>query len=129
MVSTAGTAVSVFPEWRFPNAGLRGHGGRNIQRYMRKKDELSAEITLIIQNEQGKSLKLNYKGPVSGVKETLSNGVVKAFGDEFSLKDDGHEISLQNSGSINSNLTMSGKKEDDRIEDNKRNQRISSDKK
>ena len=31
MVSTAGTAVSVFPEWRFPNAGLRGHGGRNIQ--------------------------------------------------------------------------------------------------
>ena len=30
MVSTAGTAVSVFPEWRFPNAGLRGHGGRNI---------------------------------------------------------------------------------------------------
>ena len=31
MVSTTGTAVSVLPEWRFPNAGLRGHGGRNIQ--------------------------------------------------------------------------------------------------
>lgn len=30
MVSTTGTAVSVLPEWRFPNAGLRGHGGRNI---------------------------------------------------------------------------------------------------
>ena len=34
MVSTAGTAVSVFPEWRFPNAGLRGHGGRNIHDYI-----------------------------------------------------------------------------------------------
>ena len=30
MVSTAGTTVSVLSEWRFPNAGLRGHGGRNI---------------------------------------------------------------------------------------------------
>lgn len=30
MVSTTGTAVSVLPKWRFPNAGLRGHGGRNI---------------------------------------------------------------------------------------------------
>ena len=30
MVSTTGTAVSVLPEWRFPNAGLHGHGARNI---------------------------------------------------------------------------------------------------
>ena len=30
MVSTAGTTVSVLLEWRFPNAGLRGHRSRNI---------------------------------------------------------------------------------------------------
>ena len=30
MVSTTGTTVSIIPEWRFPNSGLQGHGGRNI---------------------------------------------------------------------------------------------------
>ena len=33
MVSTAGTTVSVLLEWRFPNAGLRGHRSRNIQKF------------------------------------------------------------------------------------------------
>ena len=37
MVSTAGIAVSVLPEHRFPNPGLCGNGARNIHYSWKRK--------------------------------------------------------------------------------------------
>lgn len=86
-------------------------------RYLRKEDELSAEINLIIQDENGRSIKFNYRGPVSGVKETLNNGIVKAYGDVFSLKVCGQEICLKNVASFKRNSRVLGEKEDDVSDD------------
>lgn len=82
---------------------------------------------MIIEEEHGKSIKLNYRGPVSEVKETLNNVVLKVFGDKFSLEKDGQVIVMKNVKAINSNQTIQSEREDDESYDNNGNKEISSD--
>ena len=79
--------------------------------YLRKKEELAADVNLIIQDENGKSLRLHYKGPVSGIKETLNNGVAQAFEEFFTVKYGGKELSLKSSASIDNSPSIPAEKE------------------
>lgn len=65
-----------------------------LKRDLKTDEELSAEITLYIQKGQGKSLKLHYKGPVSGLKDTLNSVAVSHFGETFELTKSGQVIEV-----------------------------------
>ena len=77
-----------------------------LKQSLKRAEELTAEITIYVQNGQNKSLKLHYKGPISDFENTLNNAAVSFFDETFELAKDGKGIKVRQSITSNNNSVL-----------------------